>query len=384
MKKILVLLSLTLSSVAAHASDLMRTVPFLQNPTDGGVTITWLTNQPSFSYVEYGTDRDNLTRAVTMVDGQIIAGNKIHRIRLEGIEPGETYYYRAVSKEITHYGAYKKTFGDSIATNFHEFVLPEKGTDYRAVVFNDLHRRNATAEALAEQVEDSDYNIAIFNGDCIDDPNNEADVVNFLAHAAKVIGKSSVPMVFIRGNHEIRGAHSIWLRDIIEYSTEKSYGAFTWGDTRFVILDCGEDKPDDHWVYYGLNDFEGFREEQVGFLERELKNREHKRAEHRVLIHHIPIYLNEEVSKKVYNPCYALWSPVLEDSKFDIAINAHTHKHAYHPEGTVGNPFPILIGGGHKLEEAGVTLIESVGDDLKVSYITAHGERNKLYDSSDK
>ena len=66
--------------------------------------------------------------------------------------------------------------------------------------------------------------------------------------------------------HEIRNAYSIGLRDHYDYVGDRTYGSFNWGDTRIVMLDCGEDKPDDHWVYYGLNDFTQLRNEQVDFL----------------------------------------------------------------------------------------------------------------------
>lgn len=381
MKRYTFLILMMLVSVVGYCQELMRTIPFLQNPVDGGVTVTWLTNMPAFSYVEYGTDKNNLTKAVTMVDGQIIAGNKIHRIRLNGIKAGQKYYYRAVSKEITLYQAYKKEFGDSVVTQLYEFSIPEKGSDFRAVVYNDLHRGNATTEALTELIENQNYNIALFNGDCIDDPQSEADVVNFIEHAARVVGKGSVPLIFIRGNHEIRGQHSIFLRDIIEYSTAQSYGSFTWGDIRFVILDCGEDKLDSSPVYYGLNDFEGFRLEQVDFLKQELKSKEFKKASKRVLIHHIPIYYPEEMVGKEYNPCYELWQPLLEKAKFNVALNAHTHSFAFYEKGEIGNNFPIIVGGGPQLEIAGVVLIIKEGDLLITKYINSSGETLALVEN---
>ena len=80
------------------------------------------------------------------------------------------------------------------------------------------------------------------------------------------------------GNHEIRNAYSIGLRDHFDYVGDKTYGSFNWGDTRIVMLDCGEDKTDDHWVYYDLNDFTQLRNEQVGFLKKELAAKEFKKA----------------------------------------------------------------------------------------------------------
>lgn len=376
MKKIICLTFVAaITAISLNAQTLMRTIPFLQNPTNNGITVTWLTNNPAFSYVEYGLSPDNLERAVTMVDGQIIAGNTIHRIRLNNIKPGVKYYYRAVSKEITKYQAYKKEFGDSVATKLYQFEIPENGDDFRVVVFNDLHKHRETADALEKQVSDKGYNLAIFNGDCIDDPANEQDAVTIISHLAEVVGKGSVPLIFTRGNHEIRNAYSIRLREIIEYSTEKSYGSFSWGDSRFVILDCGEDKPDDHWVYYGLNDFEGFRKEQVGFLNKEIKGKEFKKAKNRVLIHHIPIYYPQDVEEDIYNPCYDLWNPILKKVDFDICLNAHTHSYAHYKKGELGdNNFPIFVGGGYNIDDATVVLINKSGNKLISQLITADGK----------
>ncbi len=89
---------------------------------------------------------------------------------------------------------------------------------------------------------------------------------------------------------------------------------FSWGDTRFVVLDCGEDKPDDFWVYYGLNDFTKLRLDQKAFLEKELKSKEFKKARRHILINHIPIWGDKDVYTDNYHPWTALWSPLLEKS----------------------------------------------------------------------
>ena len=55
--------------------DIFRTRPYLQNLTGQGITVSWLTNVPVYSWVEFGTDTLNLKRAHTLVDGQVIANN---------------------------------------------------------------------------------------------------------------------------------------------------------------------------------------------------------------------------------------------------------------------------------------------------------------------
>ena len=172
-----------------------------------------------------------------------------------------------------------------------------------------------------------------------------------------------------RGNHEIRNAYSIGLRDHYDYVGNKTYGSFNWGDTRIVMLDCGEDKPDDHWVYYGLNDFTRLRNEQVDFLKKELASKEFKKAEKRILIHHIPLYGND-----YKNLCEDLWKPLLKKAPFNVSLNAHTHEYAYHPKGKLDNNFPVIVGGGYDMDSATVMVIEKKKGELRIKVLNTKGE----------
>ena len=232
--------------------DIFRIHPYLQNPTGNGITVMWQTTVPTYSWVEYGTDKEHLKKAHTIVDGQVICNGLQNKIRLNNLTPGTKYYYRICSQEITLYQAYKKVFGETAVSDFYTFTLPdEKVTDFTALFFNDLHQHPMTLKALANQVKDIEYDFAVFNGDCIDDPESHDQATHFLEELNTTVGAHMRPVFYIRGNHEIRNAYSIGLRNLFDYINDKTYGAFSWGDTRFVMLDCGEDKPDNHWVYYG-------------------------------------------------------------------------------------------------------------------------------------
>lgn len=112
----------------------------------------------------------------------------------------------------------------------------------------------------------------------LDAPGCEEEVVEAFSFYQGQVRAEEKPVFYLRGNHEIRNAYSLHLRRLLYYMGDKTYGAFNWGDTRFVLLDCGEDKTDDHWVYYGLNDFSGFRDEQTEFLRRELHSKAFRQA----------------------------------------------------------------------------------------------------------
>ncbi len=355
---------------AEKADKIFRTKPYLQNPTGNGITVMWETTVPSYCWVEYGTDTTQLKRARTIVDGQVVCNDYLHKIRLEDLQPGTKYYYRVCSQEILLYQAYKKVFGNTTRSDFSEFTLPSPDTDsFTAIVFNDLHQHKQTFRALCKQVQHIGYDFVVFNGDCVDDPVDHEQATTFICELTKGVRGDRIPVFFMRGNHEIRNAYSIGLRNHYDYVGNKTYGSFNWGDTRIVMLDCGEDKPDSHWVYYGLNDFTQLRNEQVDFLKKELAAKEFKKARKRILIHHIPVYGNSEE-----NLCAGLWTGLLKKAPFHVSLNAHTHEFAYHPKGELGNNYPVVIGGGYKMESATVMILEKKKEEMRIRVLNAEGK----------
>ena len=354
--------------MALNPSELFRTKPYLQNPVNNGMTLVWETTIPAYSWVEYGTDTLNLKQKRLIIDGQAEFNESIHKIRLEDLTSGQTYYYRVCSQEILQYKAYSKKFGHIAKSEFYSFTMPDAETDsFTAVIFNDLHQRPNVFQALLKQVEKVDYDFVVFNGDCIDDPANHDQATRFIKLLTEGVHGDRTPTLFIRGNHEIRNAYSIGLRKHFDYVGGKTYGAFNWGDTRIVMLDCGEDKTDDHKEYSGLNDFTQLRHEQVGFLQEELQSKAFKKADKRILIHHIPLYGCD-------NLCWNLWEPLLRKAPFHVSINAHTHRFAYHPEGSLKNNYPVVIGGGNKIENATVMILEKKKDELRIKVLDATGK----------
>ena len=355
---------------AEEANKIFRTKPYLQNPVGNGITVMWETTVPAYCWVEYGTDTTQLKRARTIVDGQVVCNNYLHKIRIDGLQPGQKYYYRVCSQEMLLYQAYKKVFGNTAQSSFSEFTLPTTDTDsFTAVVFNDLHQHTQTFRALCKQIQNVDYDFVVFNGDCVDDPVDHNQATTFISELTAGVHGDRIPTFFMLGNHEIRNAYSIGLRDHYDYVGDKTYGSFNWGDTRIVMLDCGEDKLDSHWVYYGLNDFTQLRNEQVDFLKKELSAKEFKKAKKRVLIHHIPLYGNSEK-----NLCADLWTNLLEKAPFNVSLNAHTHKYAFHPKGELGNNYPVVIGGGYKMDSATVMILEKKKDKLRIKVLNVEGK----------
>lgn len=356
------------------ANKVMRTKPYLQNPSTDGMTIMWHTTIPCRSWVEYGTDTTNMKRVRTFIEGEVMANNTVNRIRIENLTPGTKYYYRAVSQEISLYQPYHKEFGDTVQTPIYNFTTwDDNKKDFTALIFNDIHDNYNLFDKLYAQVKDTDYDVVFFNGDCIADVQSEANAIRSISHYLEGIDGSNIPTVFIRGNHETRGAYSMFLWNLLEKKGgTHTYGGFNLGDTRFVLLDCGEDKPDDHWVYYDMNDFTQYRQDQADFLKKEIISNEFKKAKKKVLIHHIPVY-GERLGE--YHPCKDLWEPILSKAKFNISLNAHTHRFEYIPKGKDKNIYPVIIGGGNNDKSATVSVLQKKGDKMTIKVLDVNGSK---------
>jgi Icc-related predicted phosphoesterase len=273
--------------------------------------------------------------------------------------------------KLKEYKAYHKTFGETAVSEIYSFKLPTMAQkDFTALIFNDLHNQESTLNQLYSQVKDVKYDFVVLNGDCIDAPHEESDVIRVMTFINNRLNASSIPLYYVRGNHEIRDAYSLKLRDYLDFVNGKTYTAFNWGDTRFVVLDCGEDKPDSTWVYYGLNDFTKFRLEETEFLKKELASKAFKTASKRVLIHHIPIFGNTDE----YQPCAELWRPLMKNAPFNISINAHVHEFSYLPKKPNVQNYPVVIGGGPDAKDATVMVLQKKGSKMTLKVIKADGQ----------
>lgn len=377
MRKLLSLFSaLPFLLSAQPAQPLLYAEPYLQNVSTTAVTVMYQSHGSVHSWVEVGTDSLHTTTVRQLTNGQEVVHDIEHRVRLEGLTPGATYYYRVCATEILKNQAYSKTFGRTARTPFYRFTLPADTTrNFTALVLNDLHGNGPTIAALSALAETIPHDFVVFNGDCLSEPATREHAIKDIHWLASAFHAASIPCIFLRGNHEIRNAYSSGMPSLFEWSGHgTTYHAFSWGDTRFVMLDCGEDKPDSTWVYYGLNDFNAFRRDQADFLKQEISSKAYKKARRHVLIHHIPLWFERENDPGAISlPCRELWLPWLKKAAFDVSINAHVHEFRYAEAGTVGNPYPVLTGGGPSLESATLTVVRKQGKYLEVQVLDAKG-----------
>ncbi|MFC1552729.1 metallophosphoesterase [Candidatus Latescibacterota bacterium] len=359
------------SLLHAGNGSLTGTEPYLQNPTDDSVTIMWHTEKPAYGWIEYGKTDAFGEKTDTVIDGLRSANTTLHKIRITGLEPGSTYYYRACSKPIVSFAPYEVIFDDVVFSGTYTFkTFPPPASKISCVIFNDLHNNYALYDSLCGALGDTDYQFSIFNGDCFSDPQSGNAVLEALTKYNKGISAFSRPPVFIRGNHESRGAYARDLKKNFDYPGDEFFFAMTAGPIRFVFLDCGEDKTDDHAEYSGLTDFSGYRERQKKWLSGEIKSDAFRNASFRILVHHIPLYNLKD--RGISRFSRTLWAPVLDEAQIDLAISGHVHRYGFVPAGAAGNNYPALIGGGSK--NGTVMVLTAEGEQLGIKVLNEGGE----------
>jgi predicted phosphodiesterase len=350
--------------------------PFLQPVSDDAIAITWETTEPSFGWVEYGQTAALGSRAVAAKYGLLEANVGKHRVILKDLRPGMDYHYRVGFRPIQKFAPYSVDFGREQHTGLATVrTLPKPHERVCALVFNDLHNRVPTLAAVHAAVKDVDADFTVFNGDCLADPTSAADALVPLAAYIREVRADSRPVLFVRGNHETRGAFARRLPDYLAWPGDRPYFAFTAGPVRWVVLDSGEDKPDEHPAYSGLVDFESFRREETEWLKAEVASEAFCSARWRVLVHHIPLY-SARRSEEYQKGYRGEWAEILAAARVDVdlALNGHTHRPAFHPTGSIGNPYPILVGGGPDADKATVMVVEADSNRLSVRLLNARGE----------
>ena len=349
------------------------TQPYLQSPTATSMSVCWLTDAASDSWVEYGTTPKLGEKAFASIAGLKTAG-RIQAVPLEGLSPSTRYFYRVVSRRIDKHEAYKVKYGPTIRSEVRSFTTfaadPER---VRFTVFNDIHNKTALWKQLESRVTDFHPDFAVLNGDIMGHIDNEKMLVRDILAPAGEIFRGTVPFFYARGNHETRGAFARELIRYLRLPDDRYYYARSIGPVRLIVLDSGEDKADSSKEYAGLAAFDAYRSVQQAWLRREIASNAFRDARYRIVIHHMPPL--PIPSWKGTHDCYEKWAPLYAQGKIDLYIGGHTHKvKLLPPSKEAGRPYTIAIGGGPQASGAVVTTVEADATALTLKMIDTTGK----------
>lgn len=307
MKKLILsaMMSGTVIGALAQSAFKVNHGPYLQEVTREGATVVFTTSEKAFSWVELkeqGIPEKDAVRRYSSKDGLKEAYNTFNAVRMESLKPGTRYDYRIVSKEIRSFQPYKVVFGDSIATAWNTFsTIDPKKQGASIFVTSDMHFDAAKLEKLLRVAGYETCDAFFYAGDMTSYIDKvEAPFSSFIDTSVKLFA-SSIPFEVVRGNHETRGNLARTYSSYFPKKNGKIYGSYLLGDVMVVMLDGGEDKEEEHWVYAGLTDYNAYRTEQAEWLKKLVKTKEYKKAKYRIVISHFPMVMSrEEKAEKLW------------------------------------------------------------------------------------
>lgn len=259
-----------------------------------------------------------------------------------------TVCYRAVTERKPYFSD-----TDPIAEEEYSFrpVTSGRVVAYHiADAHNDVDGPVSAAKLFAKEVGEPD--LLILNGDI---PNHSGDISYFdtIYEIAAQITHGSIPVIFSRGNHDTRGIYAEHIADHTPTEHGNSYFTFRLGGIWGVVLDCGEDKPDNHPEYGNTICCHEFRKRQTAFLRSIIENSANEYAaegvERRIVISHVPFYRRFNPPFDIEKEIYTEWCSLLgEHIHPDIMLHGHEHMLVVdmpHCEDDVmGLPCPAVIG----------------------------------------
>jgi Icc-related predicted phosphoesterase len=319
------------------------TKPYLHTLEHDSMHIRWITNKLSYSWVEYGENNLLDKKAHFVSNGLVSANTRIHEIIVQGLTPGKTYQYRVASKEILNFQPYELKFGETIYSEQFSFTCLENKNEISWIVFNDLHDRPESFPELLKVNASNHFDFAFLNGDIFDFQKDEEQIINNLITPCTNGFATKRSMLFVRGNHELRGKFA---RDLHNYFSfpDGHYFTYQCGPVFMIALDTGEDKEDNNPVYSGLVSSDVFREQQAIWLKKVMQTEVYKKATYRVVMMHIPPFYSR--NDHATSHCKELFSPLFDEHKVDLVISGHSHVYGVHPPVDGQHRYPIIIGGG--------------------------------------
>ncbi len=225
--------------------------------------------------------------------------------------------------------------------------VPENNA--KAYHIADAHNNIAWPTSAAKAFGEIDF--LILNGDVIDHSGDPSKFDNIF-HIAENLTGGHKPVVFSRGNHDLRGNFAEKFAEYTPNSCGNTYYTFRLGSIWGVLLDCGEDKADPNGEYGYTVACHPFRMRQTAYLKNIIKNKENEYAapgvKTRVVISHVPFTYIQEHPFDIEQDIYKEWTRLLrEEVKPDIMLSGHLHKLDVFEVGSendhLGQPCPVVI-----------------------------------------
>ncbi len=292
--------------------------------------IVFGTNDESIAWVEIGDEK-----FYDLYAGSMKSKDLVHKVTVPQDKLDKAGGYTIGAQTMIYRGPFGGYKGKVLTKSFNfRGVNTEDGLDYYAIT--DVHgaRKGAVSAAqafeadLQKQGRTTDFLVILGDSYSMIDSEYDAQFTNLFAHD---VTKGEYPVIYARGNHEIKGKYAEDLYKYVGSKNQNFYYDFTLdgGKVYGITLDLGEDHTaganddDGWWEYYGTDVFSKYRNDQTEFLKQIIQEERHLNRDYTVVCCHIPIqFVNARHNNKEVK---ALWTELLNDIQPDMCVYGHQH-----------------------------------------------------------
>lgn len=379
---ILSLLALILAlTVAAQENQQIFEIehgPYLQALSTNSVVVSFATSERALSAVELREKgNQEVTTHYMTKDGLRMAYSRHNNVEIQGLKPATEYEYRIVAKPTLKYRPYDIRLGEELQSKWHTFrTFAPDAERFTFVATSDIHDNAAKCEKLLSMHPLESAEAVFYVGDIVCDISREDQAYESIIDISTKLFASQKPMYLVRGNHEVRGSHC---RDLDLYFHKidgRYYSLQRFGSTAVLMLDSGEDKADASPVFNGVKELEQYIDQEIEWLRQAVKSKMWRKAEHRIVMIHIPPTSQPMREIKRLNEilCWgsARWGEkaleIFNNADIDLMISGHTHQFHFVAERKGEQNYPLVINDNRS---AMTVKVSPKGIDLKVINLDA-------------
>ena len=246
--------------------------------------------------------------------GVVRSSSKTHRVYVKQEILDKAGKYTVVLALIPERPAYFPKTTEKFEREYSFRPLPEG--EIRAYMLADTHSKVDEPAAAADYFGEGGLDLLIMGGDNGNTADDEESVLTMAKIAARVTG-GRIPVIYMRGNHDNRGAYAEYLSEYASTDGGKPYYPIKLGRIWGLVLDAGEDKLDSHEAYGDIADYTDFRLEQLEFI----KNSKPE-GELRLVLCHVPFASFDTP----FNDIFARWTEALNGLGIDLMLAGHRHE----------------------------------------------------------
>ncbi|MDR3312896.1 MAG: metallophosphoesterase [Oscillospiraceae bacterium] len=232
-----------------------------------GYAVMWATDKKGMAWVTFEVDGKEYT-VYDSASGTIRTDETLHAVKVDKDLFDQAGSYRVHSAYILFNFGYITFRGAEAVSQAYDFRGYEGQETIRGLFFADVHGQKEMAyQNTALLTQDAPADFVVLGGDIARDwLLTQKTFVDEILDLAVHMSGSGIPVVYVRGNHECRGAWATQMRNYFPTPTGELYFTTSYGPIGALVLDTGEDKDDDDPQYGGLADFDAYRKQHLNWI----------------------------------------------------------------------------------------------------------------------